>query len=46
MENKNLILAIALSVVILIGFQLIAERLLPPPAPQPSPGVSEGQAPA
>lgn len=45
MENKNLILAIALSVVILIGFQLIAERLLPPPAPQPSPGVSEGQAP-
>lgn len=46
MENKNLILAIALSVVILIGFQLIAERLLPPPAPQPAPGVSEGQAPA
>ena len=45
MENKNLILAIALSVVILIGFQLLAERLLPKPAPQPAP-TSEGVAPA
>lgn len=45
MENKNLILAIALSVVILIGFQLIAERLLPRPAPQPAPGTTERTAP-
>ncbi len=45
MENKNLILAIALSVVILIGFQLLAERLLPKPAPQPAP-TSESMAPA
>jgi YidC/Oxa1 family membrane protein insertase len=45
MENKNLILAIALSVVILIGFQLLAEQLLPKPAPQPAP-TSESTAPA
>ncbi len=49
MENKNLILAIVLSVVILIGFQLVADRLLPQPtSPQPSPGAgsSEGQGPS
>ncbi len=37
MDNKNLILAIALSVVILFGFQIAAERFFPkpvPPAPQ------------
>ncbi|HSO41630.1 MAG TPA: membrane protein insertase YidC, partial [Rhodospirillales bacterium] len=47
MENKNLILAIVLSVVILIGFQLVAERLLPQPtSPQPAPGTGEGTTPA
>lgn len=38
-ENKNLILAIVLSVVILVGFQLIAERLRPT-SPPPQPGTS------
>lgn len=45
MENKNLVLAIVLSVVILIGFQLVADRLMPPATPQPVPGTTEGQTP-
>jgi YidC/Oxa1 family membrane protein insertase len=37
MDQRNLLLAIVLSVVILIGFQFVFERLHPP-APTPAPG--------
>ena len=39
MEQRNLLLAIVLSVVILIGFQFVFERLHPPP-PAPPVGTS------
>ena len=45
MEQKNLLLAIVLSVGILIGFQFLFERLRPP-VPPPSPAVPTQTAPA
>src|SRR5437764_1027027 len=45
MEQKNLLLAIVLSVGILIGFQFLFEKLRPP-VPPPSPAVPTRTAPA
>src|SRR5438067_4658509 len=45
MEQKNLLLAIVLSVGILIGFQFLFEKLRPP-VPPPSPAVPTQTAPA
>ncbi len=47
-ENRNVILAIALSVLILVGFQYLSDKLYPkPPAPPPPPASGElTQAPA
>src|SRR5437764_5731114 len=36
MEQRNLLLAIVVSVVILIGFQYLFEKLRPPPPPTPA----------
>ncbi|MBL8660100.1 MAG: membrane protein insertase YidC [Rhodospirillales bacterium] len=45
-ENKNLILAIVLSVVILVGFQLIGGRLRPTTPPPAQQGASQSAAPS
>src|SRR5438067_13475360 len=45
MEQKNLLLAIVLSVGILIGFQFLFEKLRPP-VPAPSPALPTQTAPA
>ncbi len=45
-ENKNLILAIVLSVVILVGFQLIGGRLRPTSPPPAQPGTNEAVSPS
>ena len=37
MEQRNLLIAIVLSVGILIGFQFVFERLHPPPVPHVEP---------
>ena len=37
MEQRNLLIAIVLSLGILIGFQFIFQRLRPPPPPQGAP---------
>ena len=42
MDQKNLLLAIVISVVILIGFQFLFEKIrppVPPPAPKPAPSA-------
>lgn len=46
MDNKNLILAIALSVVILFGFQIVAERFFPKPVPPAPSAQTQGTAPS
>jgi YidC/Oxa1 family membrane protein insertase len=48
MEQRNLVIAIVLSVVILIGFQFVFERLHPPPPPgrAPAPGATAPASPA
>src|SRR5271167_1501697 len=49
MEQKNLLIAIVLSVAILIAFQFVFERMRPPQPPAPAPGTSTsapGAAPA
>ena len=37
LDNKNLILAVALSVAILFGFQYVSHTFFPKPVPQPAP---------
>ncbi len=46
MDNKNLILAIALSVVILFGFQFAAERFFPKPVPLAPSAQTQGATPS
>jgi YidC/Oxa1 family membrane protein insertase len=41
MENKNLILAIVLSVAILLGFQIVGERFFPKPVPPAPPAQTQ-----
>ncbi|MDX1401802.1 MAG: hypothetical protein R3245_07765, partial [Kiloniellales bacterium] len=46
MDQKNLILAVVLSVTILLGFQLIQEAFFPAPIPvQPTQRTSDGSLP-
>ncbi|MGH7052755.1 MAG: membrane protein insertase YidC [Stellaceae bacterium] len=45
MEQRNLLIAIVISVVILIGFQFVYERFAPPPAPTHHPTTSAPAAP-
>jgi YidC/Oxa1 family membrane protein insertase len=46
MEQRNLLLAIVLSVGILIGFQYLYEKIRPAPPPAPSPATATSTAPS
>src|SRR5713101_3599940 len=46
MEQRNLLLAIVLSVGILIGFQYLFEKIRPTPPPAPSPATATQTAPS
>src|SRR5260370_19799471 len=46
MEQRNLLLAIVLSVGILIGFQYLFEKIRPAPPPAPSPATATQTAPS
>ena len=44
MDQKRLMLAIAISFVILFGYQFLAERYMPHPPPSPTPAASTAPA--
>src|SRR5713101_8351524 len=46
MEQRNLLLAIVLSVGILIGFQYLFEKIRPVPPPAPTPATATAAAPS